>query len=90
MMMAKLAGGLMIGIGLSGAVIFGGMAFTDSEFAKAKLLVERNPGNVMYEAQFGGAQIKRAFQLSTAAGGVLLALNGVTMFLVGVVGSRRK
>jgi hypothetical protein len=89
MTIAKIAGALLAAAGLAALIGFGVTARNDEEYAKAAVLLERNPGNVLYEAKFGGAQIKRAFLISASAGGGLLALNGVTLFLVGVVGARR-
>lgn len=90
MTMAKITGCLLTALGVAALIGFGMKARNDEEYARAALLLERNPGNVLYEARFGGAQIKRAFLISGSAFGALLALNGVTLFLVGVVGSRQR
>ncbi|HUI24655.1 MAG TPA: hypothetical protein VL403_01125 [Candidatus Kryptonia bacterium] len=84
----KLVGGLVLLIG----VLFAGACVTamarDEAYAKAKLVASRNPGNVLYEAEFKGAQVQRAFQLVGAAGGALLGLNGLTLILLGAVAGR--
>jgi len=60
----------------------------DQGYAHAALAYERNHGNVMYEAEFRGAQVRRAFELVGAAIGVLLALNGATLWVLGSVAAR--
>jgi len=90
MTMAKIAGTLLVALGLAALIGFGWQAYTDEDYAKAALLLERNPGNVLYEAKFGEVRIKRAFLLLFAGGGGLVALNGVTLFLVGVVGAKQQ
>lgn len=57
-------------------------------YRKAALVASRNPGNVLYEAGFKEAQVRRAFQLSGAFSGGLLGLNGVTLILLGVIAGR--
>jgi hypothetical protein len=60
----------------------------DDAYRKAALVASRNPGNVLYEAEFKGAQVRRAFQIFGAFAGGLLGLNGVTLMLLGVVAGR--
>jgi hypothetical protein len=84
----KLAGSLLL---LAGLLVAGACMVAmarDDVYAKAKLVASRNPGNVLYEAEFKGAQIRRAFQIVCASGGVLIGLNGITLMLLGVVAGR--
>ena len=60
----------------------------DDAYRKAELVASRNPGNVLYEAEFKGAQVRRAFQIFGAFGGGLLGLNGVTLILLGGIAGR--
>jgi len=60
----------------------------DEAYRKAELVARRNPGNVLYEAEFKGAQVRRGFQIFGTFGGGLLALNGLTLLLLGAVAGR--
>lgn len=86
--LCKGIGGLLVLAGLGFALLCLRQMAGDEEYRKAALVASRNPGNVMYEAEFKGAQVRRAFQVAGASGGVLLALNGVTLTLLGLVAGR--
>ena len=75
-------GGLVLAVWLAVAI------FRDEEYAKAAMLMERNPGNVLYESKYFVAAVWRAIRVGVAMSGALVALNGVTLFLVGVVSER--
>jgi hypothetical protein len=60
----------------------------DEEFAKAALLAERNPGHMLYEARLGAASVRRGFAFGGVGAGLLLALNGGTLFLIGRVAEK--
>lgn len=77
-------------IGLAAFTAFAFYVVRDEEYAKAALLLERNPGNVMYEARYGAAFVKRALLISGAVAGGLLALNGTTFLLIGKLAARGK
>ncbi len=81
-------------IGSALAVLGVGIALTfivfiarDDAYRQAELASTRNAGNVMYEAQFKGAQAKRAFQLVGVIAGILLSINGMTLVGLGIVAS---
>lgn len=77
-------GMVIAAIGLAVLIGFGAVAIEDSgAFSRAKMLRERNPGNAMYDLQFFVATSQLAFLTSGAVAGGLLALNGLTLMLVG-------
>lgn len=77
-------GMVIAAIGLAVLIGFGAVAIEDSgTFSRAKLLRERNPGNAMYDLQFFVATSQLAFLTGGAVAGGLLALNGLTLMLVG-------
>ena len=78
-------------IGVAVLIGFGAVAIEGSgDFSKARLLRERNPGNAMYDLQFFVATSQLAFLTSGAVAGALLALNGVTLMLVGRLARERE
>lgn len=86
----KIVGSLLVTLGILASVLSLMAVSRDADsYNHAALAVERNAGNVMYEAEFGKAQLKRAFELVGTSLGVLLALNGATLVALGVVASRR-
>jgi hypothetical protein len=87
--LAKVVGALLLLAGLAVSAGFGSGVVRDAEYARAKLLLERNPGNVLYEAKHGAAAVKRGFLIVGAVSGALLSLNGVTLLLLGVVAGRQ-
>jgi len=83
-----LVGALMLAIGLITAAVFASRIAHDEDYAKKALIASRNPGNDMYKLDFGFAQIKRGFETVFMSGGILLALNGATLVLLGRVAGR--
>jgi len=58
------------------------------DFRKAQMVHERNPGNAMYDLQYFVAASQLVFVIGGAAGGALLALNGLTWIALGGVAPR--
>ncbi len=81
----KLIGGVLAALGVAVALLFAVTIARDADYRQAELAATVNKGNVMYEAEFKGAQARRAFELIGAVVGVLLALNGATLLGLGVV-----
>jgi hypothetical protein len=88
--LCKGIGAALVLVGLGFAAICLRQMAGDDEYRKAALVAARNPGNVLYEAEFKGAQVRRAFQVVGASGGTLLALNGATLIGLGVIAGRVK
>jgi hypothetical protein len=84
----KLFGALALAVGLVIAITCVLRIAGDEDYRKAALIASRNPGNVLYEAEFKGAQVVRGFQVMGVVAGVLFSLNGLTMFLLGSVAGR--
>ena len=85
----KVIGTVLVALGLVAAVLAGGALRRHADsYNHAALAAQLNAGNVMYEAELGKAQITRAFELTGLCIGVLLALNGATLFGLGVVTGR--
>jgi len=88
---ARTIGIVIAAIGVAVLIGFGSVAIRDSgDFSKAKLLRERNPGNAMYDLQFFVATSQIAFLVSGTVAGGLLALNGLTLMLVGQLARERE
>jgi hypothetical protein len=83
-------GGILVVLGLAVALGFLLAIQRDDGYAKAALASARNPGNVMYEAEFGAARVRRGFQLGGVITGVLLGVNGSTLLGLGIVASRQQ
>lgn len=84
-------GVVIAAIGVAVLIGFGAVAIEGSgDFSKARLLRERNPGNAMYDLQFFVATSQLAFLTSGAVAGGLLALNGLTLMLVGRLARQRE
>jgi hypothetical protein len=82
---------VLAAIGVAVLIGFGAVAVEGSgDFSKAKLLRQRNPGNAMYDLQFFVATSQLAFLTSGAVAGGLLALNGLTLMLVGRLARERE
>lgn len=81
-------GGVLVVLGLAAALAFAVAIVRDDAYSKAEMASSRNPGNVMYEAEFGAARIRRGFQLGGMIAGFLLGLNGSTLVGVGIVAGR--
>lgn len=86
--LCKFVGSLLTLAGIGAAVFFVVVMARDVNYRRAALAASLNKGNVMYEAEFKGAQARRAFELVGTMGGVLLAINGLTLFGLGVVAKR--
>ena len=82
-------GGILLVLGVAVALGFVIALRSDDAYRKAEMASARNPGNVMYEAEFGAARVRRGFQLGGVITGVLLGINGSTLFGLGIVASRR-
>lgn len=85
----KVVGAALGAIGLATVIVFGVYVVRDEEYARAALLAERNPGNIIYEARYGAASLKRALLICGAAAGALLTLNGITFLLLGAIAARQ-
>jgi hypothetical protein len=78
-------------IGVAVLLGFGAVAIEGrGDFSKARMLRERNPGNAMYDLQFFVATSQLAFLTTGAVAGGLLALNGVTLMLIGRLARERE
>jgi hypothetical protein len=88
--LTRTMGATLVAIGLVAVLVFATHIVRDKEYAKAALLLARNPGNIIYEARYGVAFIKRALLVSGGAAGVLVALNGTTFLLLGSLAARQK
>ena len=86
----RVIGGILVVVGLAVALGFLVAIQRDDAYAKAAMASARNPGNVMYEAEFGAARVRRGFQVGGAIAGVLLGINGTTLLGLGIVASRRE
>ena len=81
-------GGIFLVVGLAVALGFLVAIERDDAYSRAAMASERNPGNVMYEAEFGAARVRRGFQVGGLIAGVLLGVNGSTLLGLGIVASR--
>jgi hypothetical protein len=86
--LCKVLGAIFAALGLVLLITFAVFAVRDEHFHKASMLKERNPGNVMYESEFFAAFTIHVFLVGGAIVGVLLALNGATMLVLGVTAGR--
>ncbi len=84
----KLVGGALLLVGLAVTLTFAVIIGRDDAYRRADLAYSLNAGNVMYEAEFRGAQVRRAFEMMGGVAGVLLAINGTTLVALGVVAAR--
>jgi hypothetical protein len=84
----KVVGAALAAIGVAVAVAFVLVMARDDAYRRAELAYRRNAGNAMYELEFRGAQVRRAFQGIGVVAGILLGLNGVTLLGLGVVATR--
>jgi hypothetical protein len=87
---SKALGATLVAIGLATLIGFASFAVRDERYSKAVLLKERNPGNMLYESQYFVAATIRMFLVAGAVAGGLLAVNGVTLLLIGRVAARRE
>lgn len=88
---ARTIGMVIAAIGVAILLGFGAVAVEGSaDFRKAQLVRQRNPGNAMYDLQFFVATSQLAFLVGGAVSGGLLALNGLTLMLVGRLAQERE
>jgi hypothetical protein len=87
---AKAAGTILLAVGLAALVGFSVFVWRDERFHKASMFKERNPGNVMFETQYFAAFTIHTFLVSGAICGALLALNGTTLLLLGIVAAHQE
>ena len=85
---AQVIGSALVVLGIAIAAVFVVLIARDEDYRRAALAYAHNQGNVMYEAEFGKAQIRRAFEGIAAGAGFLLALNCTTLIGLGVVAQR--
>lgn len=86
---ARIIGIVVAAVGVAVLIAFGTVAVEGAgEFRRAQLARQRNPGNAMYDLQFFVATSQLAFLASGAVAGGLLALNGLTLMLVGEMARR--
>ena len=83
-----MVGGILVVLGLAVALGFLVAIGRDDAYAKAAMASARNPGNVMYEAEFGAARVRRGFEVGGVIAGVLLGVNGTTLVGLGIVAGR--
>ena len=86
----KVIGTALAALGLFIAVAFVVVMQRDDAYRRAELAYTRNAGNAMYELEFRGAQVRRAFEGIGVVAGILLALNGTTLLALGVVAGRTR
>jgi hypothetical protein len=84
----KVIGAALAAIGVAVAVVFIIMMTRDEAYRRAELAYKLNAGNAMYELEFRGAQVRRAFQGIGVVAGILVVLNGATLLGLGVVATR--
>jgi hypothetical protein len=84
----KITGGTLGVLGLLLVLLFSYRIAFDTEYHNAALIRERNPGNVLYEAEYKGALVMRAFEAVGAIVGILLVINGATLFGLGALAQR--
>jgi hypothetical protein len=81
---ARTIGTVIAAVGVAVLLGFGAVAIEGSaDFRKAQMVHQRNPGNAMYDLQYFVATAQLAFLVGGAVAGGLLALNGLTLVLVG-------
>lgn len=81
-------GGILTVLGIVVALAFVVAIGRDDAYTKAEMAQSRNPGNVMYEAEFGAARVRRGFQMGGLIAGILLGVNGSTLLGLGIVAGR--
>ena len=88
---ARTLGMVIAAIGIAILLGFGSVAVQGgADFRKAQMVRQRNPGNAMYDLQFFVATSQLAFLVGGAVAGGLLALNGLTLILVGRLARERE
>ncbi|HVM98151.1 MAG TPA: hypothetical protein VMT89_17280 [Candidatus Acidoferrales bacterium] len=84
----RVIGFLLCILGFILAVMFVATMVMDQEYTRAAMARDRNPGNVLYDAEYKGALVKRAFESIGIIVGVLLVINGATLFGLGTLAHR--
>ncbi|MFI5366327.1 MAG: hypothetical protein ACHQ4J_11960, partial [Candidatus Binatia bacterium] len=84
----KLIGSALSVLGVAIGLLFVVIMARDDAYRQAALAASRNSGNVMYDAEFKGAQVQRAFEIGVVIAGILLTINGFTLLGLGVVAGR--
>ena len=88
---ARTIGMVIAALGMAILLGFGVVAVEGSaDFRKAQMVRQRNPGNAMYDLQFFVATSQHAFLVSGTVDEGLLALNGLTLILVGRLAQERE
>ena len=85
----KAIGTVLLAVGIIALVAFTSFVLGDEDFQRAQLVKERNPGNVMYESRYFVALTAHTFLIGGALCGGLVALNGLTLLLLGIVVQRQ-
>src|SRR5712692_4270670 len=75
-------------LGVALALTFVIVMARDAEYRIAAIAAAHNPGNVMYDAEFKGAQVRRGFEMVGFIVGILLAINGATLLGLGLLAER--
>ena len=81
----KRIGTVLLAVGIIALVAFTSFVLGDEDFQRAQLVKERNPGNVMYESRYFVALTAHTFLIGGTLCGGLVALNGLTLLLLGIV-----
>jgi len=84
----KLIGTVLAILGVVVSLTFTIVIARDDDYRRAALTASHNPGNVMYDAEFKGAQVRRAFEMIAVIVGILLVINGTTLLGLGVLAER--
>jgi hypothetical protein len=84
----KIVGSILSILGVAIAAICVLTILRDDAYRRAELASARNPGNAMYELEFGAARVRRGFEEVGAIAGTLLTINGLTLVGLGVVAGR--
>lgn len=84
---AHTIGMVLAGVGLAVLLAFATVAVQNalpsSEFRQAQIGRERNPGNAMYDLRFFIVATRLGLLIAGAVIGALLALNGITLIMLG-------
>ena len=72
----KTLGAVVALLGLLGAGEFGCRVIGDDAYARAVLVRERNPGNVLFESEYRGAEATHLFLIYSAAACLLVGVLG--------------
>jgi hypothetical protein len=84
----KITGTVLCVLGVVLALVFVVGMVRDEEYHRAALVRDRNPGNVLFEAEYKGALVMRAFESVGVIVGILLVINGATLLGLGTLAQR--